>query len=499
MKRRVVIVSGAGVLVLAVLAYFLFGRSTNPKYDFRLDKVSKGSIAVVVSATGTVNPVISVDVGTQVSGIVSRLYADYNSIVKEGEVIAQIDSTFLSQAVRDAEASLEKTRAQIEQSRRAYFRMRDLFQRQLESQADYDVAYTTYLSDSASVKSAEAALVRTKINLAYATIYAPINGVVINRAVNVGQTVAASLSSPTLYTIANDLHKMQVQTVVDESDIGAVSIGQTATFTVDAYPDEKFSGTVSKIWLVPQSISNVVNYTVIIDVNNDQLKLMPGMTANVKIMVASDPDALRVPNMALRFQPPAELVDSAQMQSQRAAFFAANGGPGADPAGGGKTDGMKGAAGGQHQFQAIRDSILAAHGGQMDQDDLRNEVRAAIQARGGGQPVAAEEKVVPAPKAQGSTKYGVTQRFPEYQKSGSDAVQRTGTGRIWVLNDKGKLMPVFVRTGLNDGRFTVINSTSLKPGDQVVLGANSNSDATTNQTTNPLSGQGQRSPVGGFR
>ncbi len=499
MKHKAVIFSGAGVLVLAVIAFLLFGRGTNQKYEYRLDKVSKGSISVVVSATGTVNPVISVDVGTQVSGIVSRLYADYNSIVKEGQVIAQIDSTFLSQAVRDAEASLEKTRAQIEQSRRAFHRMRELFDKQLSSQSDYDVAYTTYLSDSASVKSAEAALVRAKINLAYATIYAPINGVVINRAVNVGQTVAASLSSPTLYTIANDLHKMQVQTVVDESDIGAVSIGQTASFTVDAYPEEKFTGTVSKIWLVPQSISNVVNYTVIIDVNNDQLRLMPGMTANVKIMVASDPDALRVPNMALRFQPPAELVDSAQVQSQRTAFFAASGGTGADPVGGSRADGMRGGPGGQQRFQALRDSILAAHGGQMNQDDLRNEVRAAIQARTGSQPVASEEKVVPPPKTQGSTKYGVTQRFPEYQKSGSDAVQRTGMGRVWMLTDKGKLMPVFVRTGLNDGRFTVITSTSLKQGDQVVLGANSNSDASSGQTTNPLSGQGQRSPVGGFR
>ncbi len=498
MKHKAVMFSGAGFLVLAVLAYFLFGRSTSQQYDFRLDKISKGSVAVVVSATGTVNPVISVDVGTQVSGIVSRLYADYNSIVKEGQVIAQIDSTFLSQAVRDADASLEKTHAQIEQSRRAFHRMRDLFQRQLESQSDYDVAYTTYLSDSASVKSAEAALVRAKINLAYATIYAPINGVVINRAVNVGQTVAASLSSPTLYTIANDLHKMQVQTVVDESDIGAVSIGQTASFTVDAYPDEKFSGIVSKIWLVPQSISNVVNYTVIIDVNNDQLKLMPGMTANVKIMVASNPDALRVPNMALRFQPPADLIDSAQVQSLRAAFFGSNGGPNADPATSGNNS-MRGTAGGPQRYQAIRDSILAAHGGQMNQDDLRTEVRAAIQAMSGGQPTASEERVVPPPKAQGSTKYGVTQRFPEYQKSGSDAVQRSGMGRIWILTDKAKLMPVFVRTGLNDGRFTVITSSSLKAGDQVVLGAVSNSDATTGQTTNPLGGQTQRSPMGGFR
>ena len=497
MKNRKLIISGAGILVVGVLAYFLFARSTGQKYDFRFDKVSKGSVAVVVSATGTVNPVISVDVGTQVSGIVSKLYADYNSIVKEGQVIAQIDSTFLSQAVRDAEAGLDKTRAQIEQSRRAYHRMRDLFQRGLDSQADYDVAYTTYLSDSASVKSASASLDRAKINLAYATIYAPINGVVINRAVNVGQTVAASFSSPTLYTIANDLHKMQLQTTVDESDIGAVSIGQAATFSVDAYQDEKFTGTVSKIWLVPQSISNVVNYTVIIDVNNDQLKLMPGMTANVKIMVASNPEALRVPNMALRFQPPADLVDSAQVLAQRAEFLGSGGA--ANPGAGGASDSMRSATGGRQRFQAIRDSILAAHGGQMSPEDLQSAVRAKFQEMSGGSQAMSEEKVVPPPRTKGSTKYGVTQRFPEYAKSGSGTAQRTGTGRVWIMNDKGKLVPVFVKTGLNDGRFTVISSSSLKLGDQVVLGVVSNVDAASTQTTNPLGGQAQRPPTGGFR
>ncbi len=487
MKNKIILISAPTVVVIAALVFLLFVRGRTQKYDFRFDKVSKGSVAVVVSATGTVNPVISVDVGTQVSGIVSRLYADYNSIVKEGQVIAQIDSTFLSQAVRDAQATLERSRAQVEQSRRAFVRVRELFQRQLDSQSDYDVAYTTYLSDSASVKSAESALERAKINLAYATIYAPINGVVINRAVNVGQTVAASLSSPTLYTIANDLHKMQVQTTVDESDIGAVSIGQEATFTVDAYADATFKGTVSKIWLVPQSISNVVNYTVIIDVDNDQLKLMPGMTANVKILVASSPDALRIPNLALRFQPPAELVDSTEIKAQRAGM--------AD----GRTNRPGATAGGAERYQKLRDSILAAHGGQMNPDDLRNEVRTAMQAMSGGGSAMAEEKVVPPPKTQGSTHYGVTQRFPEYQKSGSDAVQRSGMGRVWVRTSAGMLKPIFVKTGLNDGRFTEITSSTLSAGDEVILGIVSNSDSAPAQTTNPLGGQSQRSPMGGFR
>lgn len=487
MKRRTVIFSAAVVVAAAFVAVMIIP-GKGPKYDFRFDKVSKGSVSVVVSATGTVNPVISVDVGTQVSGIISRLYADYNSIVKRGQIIAQIDSTFLSQAVRDAAATLDRSRAQVEQSRRAYIREKAIFERGLDSQAGYDAAYTTYLSDSASVKSAESALERAKINLAYATIYAPINGVVINRAVNVGQTVAASLSSPTLYTIANDLHKMQVQTTVDESDIGAVSIGQEASFTVDAYPDETFKGIVSKIWLVPQSISNVVNYTVIIDVNNDQLKLMPGMTANVKILVASNPDALRVPNLALRFQPPADLVDSAALKEQRATFAENRGGrPG-------------GPGGGRGNFQKIRDSILAAHGGQMNPEDLRSEVRSAMQAMNGGGQAGSEEKVVPPPQSQGSVGYGIIQRFPEYQKSGSDAIQRSGMGRVWVRTSSGKLKPIFVRTGLNDGRFTVVTSSALADGDEVVLGAVSNSNGGSTPTANPFGGQGGgRSPMGGFR
>lgn len=498
MKKKIVLWSVV-VLACGLVGFYLVRRGTNSSTSYRIDSVTEGSVSVVVTATGTINPVVSVEVGTQVSGIVSKLYADYNSIVKEGQVIGQIDSTFLSQAVRDAEATLDKARAQVEQSRRAFVRMRELVQRGLDSQADFDVAYTSYLSDSASLKSAMAALDRAKINLAYATIYAPINGVVINRAVNVGQTVAASFSSPTLYTIANDLRKVQVQTTVDESDIGAVAIGQQATFTVDAYPDQKFTGTVSKIWLVPQSIQNVVNYTVIIDVNNDQLKLMPGMTANVKIIVASKADALRVPNLALRFQPPADLVDSSQLQAQRAAFFAASGVPGSNQRPAGRIDSARQGSGGRQRFQALRDSILAAHGGQLSPEELQSEIRDAVGRMSGNSLAAQEEKVVPPPPTKGEAKYGVTQRFPEYEKSGSDAVRRTGTGRVWILTDKGRLMPVFVRTGLNDGKFTEVSSASLKPGQQVVLAIVSNSDDAGTQLRSPLSGQTQRSPMGGFR
>ena len=221
---------GSVAIVIVIGVILLFARNKSQSYNFRFDKVAQGDLTVYVTATGTINAVISVDVGTQVSGIISKLYADFNSVVKKGQIIAQIDSTFLYQSVVDAEASLDKAKAQYADSKRNLDREKALLDRGLDSQINYDAALTTNESNEANLKSAEAALDRAKINLAYATIYAPIDGVVINRAVNIGQTVAASFSSPTLFTIANDLKKMQVETTVDETDIGRVSIGQEATF-----------------------------------------------------------------------------------------------------------------------------------------------------------------------------------------------------------------------------------------------------------------------------
>ena len=508
MKKRVII--PAAVLLFVVGAYFLFFRGTTKKYEFRFDKVSQGDITMNVTATGTINAVTSVDVGTQVSGIVSKLYADFNSIVKEGQVIAQIDPTFLQQAVKDAEASLERAKAQYADAKRTSERTKTLFEKGLESQAINDAAQTQFESSSAALKQAIASLDRAKINLAYATIYAPISGVVIDRKVNVGQTVAASFSSPTLYTIANDLSKMQVQATIDESDIGKISIGQESSFTVDAYAEEKFSGTVSQIRLAPVSIQNVVNYTVVIDVVNNQLKLMPGMTANVRILVGSSNNVLRVPNMALRFQPPAELVDSAKVIEMREAGFGGRMTGGADgqrdsagnqlarrddqgqPQGGGTAGDRRG------MMTAIRDSIVKAHGGQMSDDELQAEMRTVFEKmRAQRQRPVAVIKPLPARKT-GNTRFGIQNNFPEYQKSSYVPLHQVSRGRVWMLNSSGKLEPVFVVTGLSDGRYTEVTTQSLKAGDQLVLGATSNSDTQSPQTTNPLSGQGQRGG-GGFR
>lgn len=504
MKKRAVY-SSAVIVVLAVAGFFIFMRNGSRKYDFRFEKVTNGDLTVYVTATGTINAVTSVDVGTQVSGIVSRLYADFNSVVKAGQVIAQIDSTFLVQAVKDAEANLDRANAQFADSKRNLDREKALLDRGLESQLNYDAALTTFESNSASLKSAQASLDRAKINLAYATIYAPISGVVINRAVNVGQTVAASFSSPTLFTIANDLQRMQVQTTVDESDIGRISIGQEASFTVDAYPDEKFTGTVSQIRLAPVTIQNVVNYTVIIDVNNDQLKLMPGMTANVKILVGSTHDVLRVPNMALRFQPPAELIDSTKLLAQREAMFGRGGDTGDSSGRRGRGEGFTGGGPGGDQspgsddrrkkFERLRDSIQTAHGGTMSREELMAEMRKILvpgQGMRGGQSVQ-QQKPALRPPPQGE-RYGITARFPEYQKSAYVPLHQSGRARVWILNAQGKLEPVFLQTGLTDGRFTEVTSAVLKSGDQIVMGVNQ--EASVEQGRSPLAGQG---PMGGGR
>ena len=527
--KKTFYIGGIILVALVVSAYFLFAKRDAHKYEFRFDKVSKGDLMVYVTATGTINAVISVDVGTQVSGIVTKLYADFNSVVKAGQVIARIDTTFLYQSVKDAEASLDRSKAQYADSKRNCDRTTELYKKGLESELNYSAALTSYESNQASMKQALAALDRAKINLAYATIYAPINGVVTDRKVNVGQTVAASFSSPTLFTIANDLKRMQVQTTVDESDVGKISIGQEATFTVDSYPDDKFTGTVSQIRLAPQSIQNVV-----IDVQNDQLKLMPGMTANVKILVASATDVLRVPNMALRFQPPTDLIDTTGMagaNGMRGGFggFGGRGGDGAGRdtsaaarsaagaqsgnQGGGQAGGRSGFGGDRQgggggmggdmmaRIQAIRDSIQAAHGGKLSQDELRAEMRKMFADRMPQRNDAQSQAPAPImrPKAAASSdaaKFGIVSNFPEYQKSVYNPSHQSGRGRVWILKASGLLEQVFVRTGLNDGRYTEVTTMRLNPGDQLVLGASSG-DAAADQARSPLTGQGQQRPMGG--
>ncbi|MGB9713193.1 MAG: efflux RND transporter periplasmic adaptor subunit [Dissulfurimicrobium sp.] len=308
------------ITVITILGLFLFFFMRNSKDvpKFKTEIVKCGEIKASVTATGTVNPVTTVDVGTQVSGTIKYIYVDFNSVVKKGELIAMIDPTLFEAQVEKAKANLdvgkanlEKAKATMIDARRTMERYRELFSKDLVARSDLDTAETNYETAKAQVAAYEAQIGQleadlkyAKTNLKYTKILSPVNGVVVSRKVDVGQTVAASFQTPTLFTIAEDLTKMQIDTNIDEADIGSIAVGQDAEFTVDAYPELPFKGKVSEVRIAPTTIQNVVTYDVVIKVDNPELKLKPGMTANVSIITKSRKDVLMVPNTALRFKPP---------------------------------------------------------------------------------------------------------------------------------------------------------------------------------------------------
>lgn len=294
------------LLLIAAGGYFYFKKEKKQTLQWRTAKIERGDLAIQVTATGTLNPVTTVQVGTQVSGSISKIFVDFNSVVKQGEVIAELDKTFLAASVEDADATVNRTEAQCNQAKREYDRNKKLFDEKVVSQADYDVALTNYETAKSNLQSAKAQLNRANINLKYATITAPIGGIVTSRNVDVGQTVAASFSTPTLFVIANDLTKMQVQASINEADIGQIKVGQKISFSVDAYQNQTFSGEIKQIRLQPTVVQNVVNYNVIIDVPNPDMKLLPGMTANIVVNINEQKDILKVPLSAIKFNPPQE-------------------------------------------------------------------------------------------------------------------------------------------------------------------------------------------------
>jgi len=306
------------VLAIAVAgAAYLYLKKENGAPTFRTAKVERGDIVDTITATGNINAVTTVSVGSQISGTIQKLFVDYNSHVRKGDVIAQIDPELLEASVtqalgnyENAKASLEKAKVTVTDAERTYRRMRELLPNGFVAQSDVDAAQTAYDQAVAGQKSAEAvvtqtagALKITRTNLAYATIRSPVDGIVISRSVDVGQTVAASFQTPTLFSIAQDLTKMQIDTNVDESDIGRAVKGQTVVFTVDAWPEKKFTGVVAQVRNAPIITQNVVTYDVVILVDNRELLLKPGMTANVTIEVKKFANVLKIPNAAMRYRP----------------------------------------------------------------------------------------------------------------------------------------------------------------------------------------------------
>lgn len=302
--------------------------SGTPPVQYKTALVDRGPITAIVTATGTVNPVVSVQVGSQVSGKIAQLFADFNSPVKQGQILAQIDQQPFQARVKQARAALKsatgnlaKAKNMTAQRKRERDRMATLRPQAFVSQADLDLAETNYRDAEAQVEvvqaqvdQAQATLSSAELDLGYTTIYSPVNGIVVSRNVDVGQTVAASFQTPTLFVIAQDLTQMQVDTNVSEADIGGVAEGKPANFRVDAYPKQFFEGTVTQVRNAPISIQNVVTYDVVITVDNRDLKLKPGMTANVTIVTAKKESPLRVPNGALRFRMPGVPVDRKIMQ-----------------------------------------------------------------------------------------------------------------------------------------------------------------------------------------
>lgn len=303
MNKKKAIIGLLAVALLGGAIFFFSHKTSRGGVSLETARVSLSSMTNVVTATGTVEPVTEVEVGTQVSGIINKIYVDYNSVVTKGQLIAEMDKVTLEAELRASEAQLSNAKAEYVYQQRNYARSKVLFEKKLISDTDYETATYTYEKAEATYNQAQASIVKVRQNLGYATITSPIDGVVISKEVEEGQTVAAGFNTPTLFTIANDLTQMRVIADVDEADIGQVEEGQHVKFNVDAYPSDVFEGNVTQIRLQATTESNVVTYEVVISAYNPDLKLKPGLTANVTIYTLERNDVLCIPTKALRFVP----------------------------------------------------------------------------------------------------------------------------------------------------------------------------------------------------
>jgi HlyD family secretion protein len=425
-KQRRLLVIAILVVVGVLVGLFFFRRGKDQGGDkYRTEAVSQGNITATINATGTLSAVTTVQVGSQVSGIIARLYADFNSQVKQGQLLAELDPTPFLQTVDQRKADVTKAQVEVANTKVTYDRQKRLADAGLIALSDLDAAKAAYDAARAGLAQSQAALKQAQTNLGYTKIYSPIDGQVVARQYDIGQTVAASFSAPTLFTIAKDLTKMQVQADVDQSDIGQIKVGERVHFTVDAYPDQTFRGQISQVRLNATVTQNVITYPVIVEVPNPDLQLRPSMTANVTIDVANVRDVLRVPNAALRFRP--ETTSTSSTGGQQAS-------------GGGRSGGSQTGAG-------------AAGGGSFQQRAAGGEGRTGGGPGGGG------------PGGSGN-----------WQRGGGRRQQQAQT--VYVLNPgatdkKSELRAVQVRTGITDGRYTqvlAVVSGTLNPGDPVVIG-----------------------------
>lgn len=420
----VIIVGGA----VAGAAWF-FKRKGDPAPEFQTAKVTRGEITQAVTATGQLNPVLNVQVGSQISGIILKLNADFNTVVKAGDIVAELDAATYRANVSSAEGEVANAKASLELAQINARRAEELYADKLISRSEYDQATATLHQAEAQVKIRAAALERAKVDLGRCTIYAPVDGLVIDRKVDVGQTVAASMSAPVLFQIANDLTKMQIDANVAEADVGGVEVGQDVEFTVDAFPYRTFHGKVIQVRNSPLTVQNVVTYDTVIEVSNPDLKLKPGMTANVSIIVARRDGVLKVPNAVLRFRPPESALPKATTNAPAAA--------------------------------------------------LANAARPAVGSPGGGQRVEGEGRRGTGGGERGSRSRGES-RAPRF-------LYTLSADPTNAPNAEAELKPVQVKLGITDGVMTEVVE-GLNEGETVVI---SMTTATTNSpTANPFGMQG---------
>ncbi|HET7186656.1 MAG TPA: efflux RND transporter periplasmic adaptor subunit [Gemmatimonadaceae bacterium] len=440
-RKRLLIAVAALVALMAILGFVLRSRRSGDT-TYRTGKVEQGNIEQTVSATGQLSAVKTVQVGTQVSGLLAGIFADFNDRVTKGQLLARIDPTLQEQAVRDAQAQLERAQAQLRQAQQEYNRNAPLARDKFISASEFGTVQVNLSVAQAAVKSAQVTLDRARQNLSYTNIYAPISGVVVERNVDVGQTVAASLSAPTLFLIAQDLSQMQILASVDESDISSIKEGQPVKFTVQSYAGRTFTGNVQQVRLQSKTTDNVVSYTAVVTLANPDGKLLPGMTATVEFVTGAASNVLTVPNAALRFKPSADELEASGLPAN-AGIDTTRRQRGAGGAGGAST-----ATGGGAQFG----------GG----------------AAGGGA------------GAQGANRT---------RRAGAGV---GGFGTIWTLASDKTLKPVRVRTGLADTQrtqVTPLGGATLQPGTDAVVGTTTTGAATAT-STNPLTPTRQGGPGG---
>jgi HlyD family secretion protein len=431
------------VIILAgsVLGVTLIRKGKNGAVKYRVEAVGKGDIEAVVVTSGTLNPIDLVDVGSQVSGKIEKLNVDFNDTVKKGQIVAELDLEPLNLKIQQNEAnyqsrvaSLDRAKVAVDNYQKKYDRAKSLFEKKLLSIEELETVEVNYLSAKTDVISAQASLDQaktqldlSKVDLANAIIRSPVDGIVIARKVSPGQTIQASYQAPVLFQVATDLTKMKVECDVDEADIGKLKEGQKARFTVEAFPNDTFTGTVLQVRYASQTVQNVVTYTTVINVENPEKKLRPGMTATVSVVVGEAKNTLRVPNAALRFTPPQDVLEAAmkEMSDRMAAQRGPEGGPAGQPG----AAAPQGGPSAQTQPQAQQ--MQQARGGQAGQGGFFTGARSG---------------------------------------QGTSGARRQQPSRVWVQDKDGKIRMVFIRPGITDMSYTEVLKSEIKEGDEVITG-----------------------------